>query len=1109
MTKQKNTRRSLFVSVIALVCCFAMLLGTTFAWFTDSVSSEGNTIQSGTLKIDLSHKTGEDAWTSLKKEPGHKVFNYEHWEPGYTRVEALKVENLGSLALKYQLSLEVAVGSADIGENNAKLSDVIQVYYTNSDPTLTSYADIKNTWTHAGTLSDVMNSPATFIGGQLTPDGEQGDEQLYTIALHMDETAGNEYQNLSVGNIYVNLVATQWTYESDAFDENYDKDAVLPLLPGQLYYAASPVTAVDGKVDSDVNIGKDGDMSTAVVPAGVVLEDGATEVALNIAVVEDREAVVEMNGGDVAIPLDVHVDGVADSNTVPIRITIHDVFPKNYAAYNIKLYHVENGQTVAMTSVDTLAELDAHNEYYYDAATGVVTLSMATFSEVTATVAANNPWDGEAVDTTWYNETAIEFTLTEAASFAGFRNLVDLGNTFEGKTVKLGADINLGNHNFDPIGWGYVDTAYNRDEADGKVFKGTFDGDGHTISNLYQNGWDLESNGTDYTYTNCGFGLFAAAADATFKNLTITGADIVAECVEMGILVGLSQGNCTYENIKIYDSKIANYQRATGGLIGEVSPLNGAGTTTIKDVTIGSDVVVGSLWGDFDAPVGGVIGARWDDSNTTTVVMENVTVAARLDVYNDVTSTYQWYAYRRAGMLIGNTDTPPADGKNSKVATAAFLTCSNVTVYYGDWVNYHYCEFTNYNSSWPWVRVEAGENCSAFSNPRYGVPTFDGVAITDIDHVTLHDTGDSHNELIVFNQLYGGGQGVYGAQTHDDVSTQNVVYTVTYMYDGEILGVEYVTDNSTAHSISTAYNAQATPEGQTFKTWVTAGSVAFDNNQIPAGHTNDVVLYPSYENIYTARWIDEDGNVIFSQTFTNQTANFTEVAGPVSSSEYLEFDHWEVRNADGSSTSLSEYNIKSASGDIAIYPYYNIKEGGLGLTGVDVEGDGIIDYYTVEAVSADNIGTDINIPGDINGKPVKVVTDLTGDWASSVENVIIQEGVEEINAQAFGDTMNLKTVELPSTITKIENSAFAGNLSNIGSFVGYEKVLNITYNGTKADWDKVVANSNQNGSQWEDGLAKGTTVVCTDGTYTLTNKSYSWSSGNYTYDWTWTPNATN
>jgi hypothetical protein len=67
----------------------------------------------------------------------------------------------------------------------------------------------------------------------------------------------------------------------------------------------------------------------------------------------------------------------------------------------------------------------------------------------------------------------------------------------------------------------------------------------------------------------------------------------------------------------------------------------------------------------------------------------------------------------------------------------------------------------------------------------------------------------------------------------------------------------------------------------------------------------------------------------------------------------------------------------------------------------------------------------------------------------------------------------------------------------------YKKTPEIKYNGTKAQWDTVVANSNQNGSQWEEGLEEGAKVICTDGTYTLTNVSGNVITGRkYTWDWT-------
>ena len=198
------------------------------------------------------------------------------------------------------------------------------------------------------------------------------------------------------------------------------------------------------------------------------------------------------------------------------------------------------------------------------------TLSLTAFANGETTSQVDS-WDGTA-DTSWYNESDTEFTLMSAEALAGFGKLVDEGNTFEGKTVKLGADIDLylldeneEKVSFNPIGYGY-----------NVVFKGTFDGQGHTISNLYQNGWAL-----GYSYSTEAGGLFASVVDATIQNLNIDGAEIVMECIDMGIVVGYSYGNCAYENITVTNSSIANYQRYTGGVVGEVN-----GTQTFKNVDV-------------------------------------------------------------------------------------------------------------------------------------------------------------------------------------------------------------------------------------------------------------------------------------------------------------------------------------------------------------------------------------------------------------------------------------------------------------------------------------------------------------------------------------------
>ena len=924
MKATRKTKRSLLASALALVLCFAMLLGATFAWFTDSVTSEGNKIESGNLKIDLSHKVGED-WISVKDNPTHKIFDYDNWEPGYTTVETLKVENLGSLALQYKLSLALAEGTAVLGEHGENLADVIEVYVTYGERTPSSFAEIAESgeWTYKGTLAEAMVDPTAFLGGAIVPAGETPEEttatttvgeQYLMIALHMQESAGNEYQELSVGDIFVNLIATQWSYENDSFDAEYDSEATFPNLAIDFTAAAVVEDKIsDGVLTEELTVGDPEGEIYADVPANVAIAEGSSTVTLSVKTIEESEANVAVSEeGKSAMSLDVHMDGISSDNTVPMLITLRGLVKRGLNDNNIEFYHVENGQTVAMTLVP-YSELDEHNEFSYDPATGDVVVAMASFSEVIALVDDRTIWDGTPAQS-FSGGSGNEndpYVITTAAQLAYFRNEVDAGRTFEDEFVVLGASIDLCSVNFDPIGWGYDYAGYNRDGVAGKTFKGTFDGRNFTIYNLYQNGWDLETNGTDYTYTNCGFGLFASACDATIKNLFVSDANIVAECVEMGIVVGLAQGNCTFDNITIENSKIANYQRPAGGVVGEVSPKyeNGSwvGTCNFNKITLYDDVVVGSLWGDFDTPVGGVIGARWDDANTTTVNITDSVIACRLDVYNDVTATYQWYAYRRAGMLIGNTDTPPADGKNSKVATADFLTCDNVRVYYGDWVNYHYCEFTNYNSNWPFVRVEAGENCSAFSNPRYGVPNdAEGRQVVNMNH--KHAEGDDCNVLLAFNQLYGGGQGVYGQAEHAGVTTANYKYCVTYMHNIHIEKVVFVTDNSVPYTLILPGDAVWGEDANSRDRWIDANGNTI--TAVPAGNTKEVVVYRDEAEVLVAYFLDNHGAVLYYKQFTQGQAE-------------LDYEP-EVPQIIGYTGRWEPYDLAKATTSIIIKPMYTV-----------------------------------------------------------------------------------------------------------------------------------------------------------------------------------------
>jgi hypothetical protein len=211
-------------------------------------------------------------------------------------------------------------------------------------------------------------------------------------------------------------------------------------------------------------------------------------------------------------------------------------------------------------------------------------------------------------------------------------------------------------------------------------------------------------------------------------------------------------------------------------------------------VDVDAGTTISALWGTFDPGIGGIIGGKW---GTATVYMKGCDVACELDVFNDVTSAYRWYSYRRCGMLIGNSEeTKTVNGRTE--ATASYLKTVDCTVSYGDWTHYHYCEFSKEN--YPYVRVEKGLFNDAFANARYGLPsgqdgeklTAEQLALTEekdeqgkpLHNEFTHEADEDHYIEIVFNQLYGGGQGCYGGNWHAD--EKNPEKGVTIYANGEV-----------------------------------------------------------------------------------------------------------------------------------------------------------------------------------------------------------------------------------------------------------------------------------------------------------------------------------
>lgn len=357
----------------------------------------------------------------------------------------------------------------------------------------------------------------------------------------------------------------------------------------------------------------------------------------------------------------------------------------------------------------------------------------------------SDTWDG-TVDTSWYDAAnpKTEYDISTAEQLAGLAELVSGDTTFAGVTFTLANNLDLYCEDTTPAADG--DPLTFRpigDHSKNGTFEGIFDGNGKTISNLYQNGWDLGYEWGEYG----SYGLFGNVNDATIKNLTLSGGESLIEGGDVSFVTGSATGTCVFENITIKDSIAATYNNGCGGIIG----WSGDGNYTFKNITIAEDAVLAGLWGSFDSSIGGIVG---QGEPGATYNFENVNVACRIDAYNDCTASYDYYNYRMCGMLIGRlSETTTIDGANYPDTSKYNIICNNVTVTYGDWANYHYCRAGGARA----VRVEAGY-------------AYDGVA-ADYDHsvCTVHCM-----ELIAFDQIFGGAQyAVKGLKAYDGV---NVVY---------------------------------------------------------------------------------------------------------------------------------------------------------------------------------------------------------------------------------------------------------------------------------------------------------------------------------------------
>ena len=225
MNNKRATMLSLLTSGLAWVMCVVMLVGTTFAWFTDTASTGVNKITAGNLHVEIQNKEGTKIenleWVAKDGRAQDAIL----WEPGATyTLTPFKIANTGKLALKYKMVVTGLDGDAD-------LLRVIKFTYKLDDTVLD------------------LNEEGHLAAGVATG--------MITVSATMDKNAGNEYMNKTLEGVEIKVYATQDTVENDSFGKTYDKDATYPVASAaemKTALATGGIVSVNKDIKTD-NIG--------------------------------------------------------------------------------------------------------------------------------------------------------------------------------------------------------------------------------------------------------------------------------------------------------------------------------------------------------------------------------------------------------------------------------------------------------------------------------------------------------------------------------------------------------------------------------------------------------------------------------------------------------------------------------------------------------------------------------------------------------------------------------------------------------------------------------------------------------------------------------------
>ena len=300
MTSSKSTKRALISSTLALLMCVAMLIGTTFAWFTDTASTGVNKIVSGNLDVKLMYSTDMQTWKEATDQT--KLFDDNAlWEPGYTQVVYLKIVNAGKLALKYEAGFSKNYTS-NRGKNvNGDWYRVDNYLKIGTAETTTKFANREDVWSAIAATEKTLAKDVMLTDGWITLKAGESSNP-FAVAIYMPTSVGNEanasrLRASSVSGLGIEVRATQATVESDSFDNNYDANAATVL--NRMEYTDGEHT-VTGNIQANGTAGAIHGTGTAKITVDATTVYGTYVSNYAMAVCASSRSEITIKGGEFA-----------------------------------------------------------------------------------------------------------------------------------------------------------------------------------------------------------------------------------------------------------------------------------------------------------------------------------------------------------------------------------------------------------------------------------------------------------------------------------------------------------------------------------------------------------------------------------------------------------------------------------------------------------------------------------------------------------------------------------------------------------------------------------------------------------------------------------------